>query len=233
MNRSKTWTQSTTSAGEFRFENLPPGVYGLSARLDPYVPGANAMGVKVPEAGCAQVFPVLQAQAAISGQLRNELGKPASGETVELLRKNQAGGWYSMPEFRKQTDRNGEFSFENLPAGEYLLGYEIRGDKPSHHSRYPTVYYPGVPGRQSATILRLAPKQSIEDLNFSLSPPHTPRPIHVQVVWPDGKVPDRNLLQLTAGKELIANVGGSLRGEQPSSTMEPSTLQATPSAATT
>jgi hypothetical protein len=158
--------------------------------------------------GCIERFPILEARARLSGSLITETGKAAPKMRIELLRKNQAGSWYATYQFWKQTDERGQFSFEGLPDGDYLLGCEIWHDRPSNYSPYPTTYFPGVFDRSSASVLHLVPKQSIDGLRLTLAKPHTPRSIRVEVIWPDGVVPTDHLLQLIDGSDLVKNVGG-------------------------
>ena len=160
-----------------------------------------------------QSCPSLEARASLSGVLTTEDGHHAAKERVELLRRNQKGSWYHTYQFWTQTDAQGRFKFEDLPDGDYLLGYEIWSGKPSNYSAYSTRYFPGVAERANASILHLIPMEALNDLKFSLARPHTPRPIRVEVVWPDGTAPKQNLLQLFDGDELIKNVGGSLRNQ--------------------
>lgn len=207
-NSTRFWTQRSAPDGGFRFENIPAGSYFLLARLDPYLSNPVSQTVEVPSVGCLERFPVLEAQASLSGVLVHESGRPAASKTVQLLRRNQSGNWFATSQFWTQTDDRGSFAFQGLPDGDYLLGYEIWRDRPSQYSPYPTSYFPGVPKRSRATVLHLAPKQAITRLRIPLNKPHTPRHIRVKVVWPDGRAPDKNLLQLLDGDDLIRNVGG-------------------------
>ena len=144
-----------------------------------------------------------------------EGGTPARKQRVEVMRKNRSNVWYSTTQFWTQTDEKGRFQFNDLPTGDYLVGYEIWSDSPSQYSAYPTQYFPGVAKRDQATIVRLAPQQSIEGVSFRLSQPHTPRTVRVEVVWPDGTSPTEHLLQLLDGQTLVKNIGGSLPDKPP------------------
>jgi hypothetical protein len=208
-----TLTQRTSETGDFRFSGMPAGAYNLSAQLAPYIANPTALRIKVPAMGCVERFPKLEAHASLSGILTTKDGHFASKEKVELLRRNQQGSWYSTYQFWTQTDAGGRFKFEDLPDGDYLLGYEIWGSKPSDYSAYPTRYFPGVPVEERASVLHLLPMQVMNHLRFSLARPDTPRSIRVEAVWPDGTSPRRNLLQLFNGNELIKNVGLTFRDE--------------------
>jgi hypothetical protein len=212
-NGVRTFTKWTTETGDFRFEGIPAGAYNLAAHLAPYISNPTALPIEVPAIGCVERFPRLEARASLSGVLTTEDGHLAAKERVELLRRNQKGSWYFTYQFWTQTDAQGRFKFEDLPDGDYLLGYEIWSDKPSSYSSYATRYFPGAPERAHASIVHLMPMQDLNDLKFSLARPHTPRSIRVEVVWPNGTSPKQNLLQLIDGDELIKNVGLSLRGQ--------------------
>lgn len=121
-NGSRVLTQRTTPAGEFRFQDIAAGRYSLSAQLDPYIPNPQSLSIEVPAVGCVERFPLLEAQASVSGVMVDESGKPARRQRVELLRRNRSNTWYSTYQFWKQTDEQGEFKFDGLPDGDYLLG---------------------------------------------------------------------------------------------------------------
>ena len=208
---SKSFNKKSSSDGDFRFEGLPSGSYGLSARLEPYVANTANMLVNVLPIGCAEAFPILSAQASITGKLTTYDGKPAAKLRVELLRKSNSGNWYSTSQFFNYSGPDGGFHFEDLPDGDYLLGYEIWGGRPSNNWAHPTRYYPGVPDLESAAVIHLVPHANIHDVKFALSRPDTPRKIRVVVVWPDDTAPAGNLLQLFDGDELLTNVGDPLR----------------------
>jgi hypothetical protein len=213
MKDGRRFALDTSREGAFRFEGIPPGAYTLFARREPYVPDPLLLKIDVPARGCVEVFPRLEAHAAINGLLTRVNGQPAARTRVELLRKNNDGRWYWTSQFWKNTNDEGQFAFSDIPSGDYLLGHEIWNGYPSNRTEYPTYYYPGVPDQKRALVLHVEPLQKIADVKLVLPKPNTPRRIRVVVVWPDGNSPASNLLQLSNGDELIENVGGALRGQ--------------------
>jgi Carboxypeptidase regulatory-like domain len=204
---------TSQSDGSFDFSGIPPGDYQLSAKLEGYTADPLSYKVSVAKSCCDQVFIQLNAGCVIEGKLLTHEGKPAADTRMELLHKNQKGEWYSTYKMWKQTDANGNFRFENMQSGEYLLGHEAWGDSPSNYTPYPAYYYPGSTDRSQAQILTLAPKQILKDLNLTLPPPHKKRNITIKIVMSDGGPPGSNLLQIFSQNDLIRNLeGGEHKG---------------------
>jgi hypothetical protein len=202
----ETWSQSSAPDGEFRFENLPAGQYTLSAELAPYVGNPGALPVEVPATGCAQMFPVLEARAILAGVLVDASGSPAGKMPIDVLRRHPNGNWTWIYPYSKTTNALGEFLIENLPAGDYLVGYSIGRDYAPLDSPYTTTYFPGVRERERAEVVRAGPREAVRDLRIRLGKPQTPRAVRVEVVWPDGSLPGKHRLQLFHHGEAIRTV---------------------------
>jgi len=211
-NSTDRFTSLSQSDGSFRFPGIPAGEYQLSAQLDPYVPDPISYQVVVSKGGCKEIFVQLKPLSTIEGILLKPDGRPAAKQRVELLRRNEKGAWYSTYKMWTQTDNQGKFKFEDIGSGDYLLGFEIWSDAPSDYSPYPTQYFPGVRDRPAAEIISLAPKQAMKDLRLTLPPPHKERTISIRVIWPDGKPPGTNLLQVFHDGGLIKNLEGAGHG---------------------
>lgn len=208
QNSLNRFVASSESDGSFKFEGVPPGRYQVSARLESYTPKRAWYDVEVMEGLCREVFIHLDAKSRISGMLLDHLGRPMPRTRVELLRKNTTGTWYISSQFWKQTDTSGVFRFEDLPSGEYLVGYELWGGRPSENSEYGTRYFPGVDDQIQATVIKLEPQQSQDNLLFALGTPHHKRRMRIVVTWPDGSAPGANLLQIFNKDSLLKNLEG-------------------------
>ncbi len=195
--------------GSYQFVGIPEGYYQLSAQLKPFTPVPFFEKVTVRDRGCKQVFITLKADCSIGGILLTPDGKPFADERVELLRRNLAGEWYRTYRMWKQTDKIGVFRFSNLPSGEYLLGHEIWGDRPSDDNPFPTLYYPGVSERSNAEIIHLSPGQNLKSIKLKVPPAHTGRKISIRVVTADGNQVGKNFLQIfKTGARLFKNLRG-------------------------
>jgi hypothetical protein len=173
------------------------------------------MYINLSAGGCSEVFPLLPPHTSLSGVVTFADGTRASKRRVEVLRRNPAGEWDHTNQFWTSTDEKGRLEFKDLPTGEYLVGYDIWSDRPSRSSPYETLYYPGERKRERAAVVKLFPKQNIDEITFRLGSPQTPRPIRVEVVWPDGASPTEHLLQLFDDGELVKNIGFTLPREKP------------------
>lgn len=194
-NENRKYTATTDSFGRFMFSGIISGNYNLSARKTPFRPLPATYDISVIKGGCRQEFVQLKANSAIEGTLLYPDGTPAANIRMELLRKNSRGEWYSTYYMWKQTDGRGRFTFDDLETGEYLLGYEIWGDRPSADSPYPTHYFPGVATRNQARSLTLSPDQTISGLTLKLPGKHTKRNIKIKVIYPNGSLSENGLLQ--------------------------------------
>lgn len=211
-NADQQYTYTTQADGAFHFSDIPEGKYFLSAKLNLYTAVPFIHEVSVAKGACNETFIQLKALAGMEGTLLNAEGKPVARRRVELLRRNQQGEWYGTYKMWAQTDSEGNFKFDDIESGDYLLGHEIRGKSPSNYTPYPTVYYPGVSEQSEATVITLLPQQKLKGLQLALPKPQTERKITLKVVMPNGKSPGENLLQIFNQAGLIQNLEGTQHG---------------------
>jgi hypothetical protein len=211
-NAEQQYTYTTQADGAFHFNDIPEGKFFLSAKLDLYTADPSSYEVNVVKGACNESFIQLKALSSIAGTLLYAEGKPAAGMRVELLRRNQQEKWYATYKMWTQTDKQGNFKFNDIESGDYLLGYEIWRQSPSDYTPYPTRYYPGVTQLSEATPITLLPQQKLKGLQLTLSKPQIERRITLKVVMPDGKPPGENLLQIFNQVGLIKNLEGTGHG---------------------
>ena len=124
---TKTLTAATDAAGKFRFENVPPGTYWLTAKKVGYGDG------KYPERGedsvrlssgqeLKQADLRMVPHATVSGRVLDEDGEPYPGAMVSAMTYDFSSGRRRLaPKDVVQTNNKGEFSLGKIPPGHYFL----------------------------------------------------------------------------------------------------------------
>jgi len=174
-------TARTNSEGVATFEGLPPGYYGLSARLPYYHisdTSPSDMNVEIEAGGCASADIILESDSSVSGVLRGSKGVAIPG--IDLLLVPIAQTPSALGASR---DAEGRFHFKSVAPGTYILGVNLMGLQPS----VTPSYYPNVPDRQHATPIKVSPGEHVRDLQLNLLDPPAARTIEVCAVDEKGK----------------------------------------------
>jgi hypothetical protein len=112
-------------------------------------------------------------------------GRAVAGVRLEIAQMR--GSEETFPSFVHETTRaNGSFRYEDLPAGDYLIGVNLYS-QPNVDTPYARTYAPGVSDRAQAQLIHLAPGQKVTYLRIQLQPRLRERTVHVQVQWTDGR----------------------------------------------
>jgi hypothetical protein len=147
----------TDELGEFVLDELPLGSYVLTAEKAGYV-SARPEGRKIPgnaglplnlEAGQSQKRVVsLHAAGIVTGRVLDDSGQPV--QTVNIIPSRYAYDDFGRRSFRYfgsvQTNDLGEYRFNNLAPGDYVLRVEPQSPRlgQAAASAFRPVYYPGV-----------------------------------------------------------------------------------------
>jgi hypothetical protein len=127
--------------GRYGFTDLPEGEYTISVDTPATIPQLGAIKRFVFALGsaesraCAEISFIGPMNSTISGQVLDDAGTPVRGVFVEFLPVDPVDPNRGATGGGSETDGDGRYHFEGLPAGGYLIGVNI-GD------RGPT---PGVP----------------------------------------------------------------------------------------
>lgn len=207
---SETKEVRTDASGRFEVTGFAPGSLKLRLHLpDELTAYRSERVLKFESGGCAsEVFYVVD-NGRISGRVLDAEGNPVSGLGVVILPlQGWANNWYA------KTDQEGRYKASSIPAGEYLVGINVRGlprsiepaelprdflcpncfiivenlraDEQTGASTYPRMFYPGVLQTAKADRLLLSPQQELRNIDFRLPPRPAESVVKGRVLRTDG-----------------------------------------------
>lgn len=198
----------TDASGNFKLTGLKPGTLKLKLHLsDELTVYRPERVLKFESAGCASEVFYVGDNGRLSGRVLDAEGNPVSGLGVVILPPTGWNiNWYA------KTDQEGRYKASAIPAGEYMVGINVRGlprsIEPAELPRdflcpncsvfvedlfadeqarvYPRVFYPGVLQTAKAARLLISPGQEIRDIDFRLPPPPAESIVKGRVLSADG-----------------------------------------------
>jgi len=161
------------SGNVYRFRELPPGKYSLSADLpisltlgDPWASRPNPPFSIVANA-CGEFNPRVLTSGRITGRVVNQSGNPVQvwvGSDVQLIRSD---GYQENPsEYTKngtQGKQQGYFVFNFVAPGDYIAVYNPH----NYHSKFqpfPRTFYPSARDAGHATRIHIAEGETVSDI---------------------------------------------------------------------
>ncbi len=175
------YTARSDFNGSFHLPVPEAGKYRLTAKLLGHATLKDAYELEVAADSCEEINLGMWTASGVTGHLRAADGKPAPGIYVELMPRDE-----EHRPFEVKTGTDGTFEFAKIPSGEYLLGVNISEGLNSELPFAPR-FYPGVPDRAAAAVVKISGAQTIEGMDFLLGPRKPTRKIQVAVEWPGGR----------------------------------------------
>ncbi len=171
----------TDDQGNFVFEDVKPGSYGLEAEHQGYIDGhfgeAGSEPIKIklaPGQTLSNIKVELTPQAVITGHVVNEDGDIWTHATVNMFRSKWSHGHRTIQGFSGEVvNDQGEFRISQVPPGKYYLaaepdsGWEMR-NRPSGKdvvTRQPT-WYSNSTDLEGATPIIVGPGNQISGLEI-------------------------------------------------------------------
>lgn len=180
----------TDASGSFEVTGLKPGSLKLKLHLpDELTAYRSERVLNFESGGCASEVFYVADNGRISGRVLDAEGNPVSGLGVVMLPlTGWAINWYA------KTDDEGRYKASSIPAGQYLVGINVRGLprsiepaelpkdflcpncitivddlRPDEQAgAYPRTFYPGVFQTARAERLLLSPGQELRNVDFRL-----------------------------------------------------------------
>lgn len=178
----------TDAEGRYSLTGLSPGKFKVTLLLpDELFTYKAEQEITVADRGCATVNYSVVDNGRLSGRVLDPNGQPAPGVMLALMDKDRSdpkANWGKLV----RADKDGQFNFSAVPAGEYLLAVNLsRYPEPNDPTNaYPRTYYPGVTDPSKAEIITLAAGENLRELNLQLPTRREPSTITGKVVWQDG-----------------------------------------------
>jgi hypothetical protein len=163
--------------GEYKFFGLPTGEYEIWADYPLYF-RSEKVSVKTAEQGCGVGNIMARRKGLISGRVTDANGATVSNLRLSLVSADTAPE--EILEERKDesvwllgsTNEKGEYRFEMLPAGRYLVvinraNFErTLGNEQAQ--KIPRLFYPGVKSIKEATVISIKEGEQVENKDFRL-----------------------------------------------------------------
>jgi protocatechuate 3,4-dioxygenase beta subunit len=162
---------STDDNGKFKFQNVPPGAYGMGATHPNYLFGAfgqrgpNRPGRQLTISAGQEVKDIviqLIPRSALSGRVFARSGDPVRNIQVQLLKYMYVDGRRMLSVAHQvRTNDAGEYRFANVAPEEYLVSAELR-------EPYLPVYFPATVDPDSAASIDLLPGADYGGVDLTL-----------------------------------------------------------------
>jgi hypothetical protein len=184
----------TNENGQFSFEGLQSGTYSVTVTppqgYQPSLPDSDVKQESVlRNCGCSSNNFRLVPTTNIQGKVLDEDGKPIEGIRLELI----SARWQSDSELNESfgssdtrgttSTKDGEFIFENLPAGRYLVGVSLVNPDPQFS--FSKTFYPQTPDIKLAEVITVELGKKVRPLEFRLTKKEPTQIIEGSVLWPD------------------------------------------------
>jgi hypothetical protein len=183
-------SRRTNADGTATFDPVKPAKYHVTAarkhyRRDPDSPFDEDLDVL--SGVCAAAMVALEAESAVSGVVHEANGAPVASLQLELISASvdpEKKPSLNEPFFEARTDEDGQFLFESVSPGRYLLGSNVIG---LHTSQVPPTYYPGQRNMGAAIPIDVKLGERVDNLVFVLPDFGHLRDIQVCVIDETGK----------------------------------------------
>ena len=170
----------TDSQGRYEFKRLPTGTYRVRAELPTYL-SFEEQKVEVDGVRCGPVDIFARYKGEIAGRVLDRNGKTINNVPISLIPAD-ASPEEIFAEVKDKvvwpfalTNREGRFSFSQLPRGRYLLiinrtEYE-RSRGRQRELALPRLFYPGVNDVAGATVIVVGNEDERREYDFHLPIP--------------------------------------------------------------
>lgn len=195
-NKKQKFKTTTDENGFFLFREIPYDSYLITAALPTGLRELftradltdHRVGINA-ERRCGGTYFNTTRQGSIRGKIVDEKGKPATQQQLSLQPLDDSRNpLLNIQMNAKYANKiNGEFYFDAVPAGEYLLSVNPNNCPYPKHGTPPT-YFPGVADRSSSKIITIREGENLDVKQFRMLPTLMERWFTGIVKFADGTV---------------------------------------------
>ncbi|MCO6509163.1 MAG: hypothetical protein J5I65_00050 [Aridibacter famidurans] len=194
-------TAELDSEGAFFVDGIKPGRYLITPMLPPgYIykdwtfqniskeDNDDDRTIEVRDHGCTVAKFEVKLNGRISGRLVDSTGSPLAGiYGIDLMNLDPAEADEAV--VTVETGQNGEFLFEGLGPGRYVLGVNLDDfiTEDSHTFTLPKFFYPGSRTLSGASVIELGKSAEVRDIVVQALPKLRKRTVTGRIVGSDGK----------------------------------------------
>lgn len=183
----------TDDVGQYNIQGLKPGTYSVTLTPpDGYrIERENNLKQEavIRNCGCRSLGFRLEPDTNIRGRVLDEKGNPIDGLQVNLL----SADWQDEPSFdappkslsvwEERSQKSGEFIFENVPVGRYLIGVSVVNSEPKFP--YSRTFYPRTSDIKLAEVIKVELGKKAGPFELRLTKKLPTQTIEGVVLWPD------------------------------------------------
>ncbi|HEV2802023.1 MAG TPA: carboxypeptidase-like regulatory domain-containing protein [Pyrinomonadaceae bacterium] len=181
----RTFEALTDAEGKYELKDLPPGSYQVTPTYPAHLSADRAARAQVVARGCAQLDFDTHSSVRLKGRVIDAEGRPLLGVEVGLIHAEATEvareGLYTW------TGGGGDYVLTGIPAGRFLLFFDLPSAPAARVPHPPRAYYPGVWSAAQGTVITVADGQNLPAFDLQLLPPPADRAVEIVLRWPDGR----------------------------------------------
>jgi len=175
------YAAETDAAGNFAFDDVPPGRYTLMAERTGYLPASYASARSpvltiLPGEKMTDVTLQMIPQSILAGRVFDDEGEPLPGATVTVRLVISRRQFNSGAVPSETTNADGVFAIGNLLPGRYVIsaaarpntGAPVKSSSPERPKSLVTTYYPDATDPGGATTVEVAAGAQVRGLEIRL-----------------------------------------------------------------
>jgi hypothetical protein len=174
---------TTARGGRYEFTGLPPGHYDIEPVPPQRYRALPSRAEIVNGHACAQADLRIRPAVGITGRAVGASGAGIPGLEIRVAGERFLEQPGSVPTVSARTDELGDFAFDGLAPGRYILGVNL-GGIPNRLHAFPSIIYPGALDPPHVFELSLGEARDIGHWELPSSPAEIP--IMGWVTWANG-----------------------------------------------